>query len=475
MAETIKINFDPSSILSGINQIYDKLKTENKGQNQSLVLNAGAELKNAQQIVNQINQMITKGISTKEDTKQFDSLIKSFESSVGKVSSNLEKLNFGTLTNEAREAKNLFEQQDKALKDVAVQQKRNIELQLTGVNNASKMAKEIANEAKEGKNLATIQADMVSKLDEQIAKQQQIVQQKQSAVNSATQEKNAITAMPSTLRAQSFATTDGKTVDSAQMAQIKAAYSNSVTGASSAEEALKKFEKELDNAGLKFKNQDTILKKLTTSYNNFSAKGVDATNKVKTTTTELTNATRTLNGLNSQKGVVTQLSNNSKIVESVNEITTKVKERTAAEEQARLTQEKAGNSQVVGLQGYLDSLKQQTSGLKQSAQATKDQIKMQDDLNRQFEMFKSRIQYVFTFANALRSLRSIITSTFNDIKELDKSFASIAMVTSYSVQEMWASYGQYAEMAKELGQSTKDVISSSALFYQQGTVSVLFI
>ena len=42
------------------------------------------------------------------------------------------------------------------------------------------------------------------------------------------------------------------------------------------------------------------------------------------------------------------------------------------------------------------------------------------------------------------------------------------MVTDYSVEQMWSSYDDYAEMANRLGQTTKDVIASSALFYQQG-------
>jgi len=42
------------------------------------------------------------------------------------------------------------------------------------------------------------------------------------------------------------------------------------------------------------------------------------------------------------------------------------------------------------------------------------------------------------------------------------------MVTKYSVNDMWKSYSQYAEMAGQLGQKTNDVIKASALFYQQG-------
>ena len=42
------------------------------------------------------------------------------------------------------------------------------------------------------------------------------------------------------------------------------------------------------------------------------------------------------------------------------------------------------------------------------------------------------------------------------------------MVTSKTVSELWSSYGDYAEIANKLGQSTENAIKSSALFYQQG-------
>lgn len=58
--------------------------------------------------------------------------------------------------------------------------------------------------------------------------------------------------------------------------------------------------------------------------------------------------------------------------------------------------------------------------------------------------------------------------TYEDVKQLDKSFASIAMVTKYSVNEMWSSYSQYADMASNLGQKTNNIVKASALFYQQG-------
>ena len=85
-----------------------------------------------------------------------------------------------------------------------------------------------------------------------------------------------------------------------------------------------------------------------------------------------------------------------------------------------------------------------------------------------FEQLKSKILMFFSITSIFNSIRNEIKKTYEDVKTLDKSFASIAMVTKYSVNEMWSSYSLYADMASQLGQKTNDVIQASALFYQQG-------
>lgn len=82
--------------------------------------------------------------------------------------------------------------------------------------------------------------------------------------------------------------------------------------------------------------------------------------------------------------------------------------------------------------------------------------------------FANMIGSMFSIYTIFATIRSEIRKTYEDIKTLDKSFASIAMVTDKTVQDMWATYDQYANMASELGQKTNSVIEASALFYQQG-------
>lgn len=91
-----------------------------------------------------------------------------------------------------------------------------------------------------------------------------------------------------------------------------------------------------------------------------------------------------------------------------------------------------------------------------------------EETKQAFANIRDSIMRMLSITGVLEGFKQIIRNTFNDVKQLDASFASIAMVTDKSVQGMWASYGHYAEMAQELGQSTDSVIQASALFYQQG-------
>jgi len=127
-------------------------------------------------------------------------------------------------------------------------------------------------------------------------------------------------------------------------------------------------------------------------------------------------------------------------------------------------------------------VQEQTQGLQQAHQAQEDlerstekstekmteQSEAAEAINNKFDDMKQAIKTFLSISSAINGVRQVISQTFNDIKELDKSFANIAMVTDYTVGQMWESYNQYAEMANKLGQTTQSVIGASVLFYQQG-------
>lgn len=112
--------------------------------------------------------------------------------------------------------------------------------------------------------------------------------------------------------------------------------------------------------------------------------------------------------------------------------------------------------------------KQQLDEYKNVEKEAQKYVDIQDSIKNGFDSLGRGAKQILSVTTTWRSLKNVVKSTFNDIKGLDKAFANIAMVTSYSVKDLWGQYDQYAEMANRLGQSTQSVVEASGLYYQQG-------
>lgn len=111
---------------------------------------------------------------------------------------------------------------------------------------------------------------------------------------------------------------------------------------------------------------------------------------------------------------------------------------------------------------------QAANGFMQMSDAQKNSVKSTEQLEGSFNRLADRLKYMFGFTAMFNRFRQIIRSTFNDIQELDKAYASIAYVTNETVEDLWSTYDEYAGMAEKLGQSTADVVKASAIYRQQG-------
>lgn len=143
-------------------------------------------------------------------------------------------------------------------------------------------------------------------------------------------------------------------------------------------------------------------------------------------------------------------------------------ERERLAERAEQAQEEYNNS----LKKTDKNVEEVTGELREQASATRENVTVQEKMSNSFDRMKDAVKTFLSISSAVNGLKSVIRSTFEDVKNLDKSFAEIAMVTDYSVGQMWESYDQYSEMASKLGQSTQSVIQASGLFYQQGLNTV---
>lgn len=164
--------------------------------------------------------------------------------------------------------------------------------------------------------------------------------------------------------------------------------------------------------------------------------------------------------------------------ENFSQFTTKSKEVTEAQEKLAIAESKVSQVAVdstAAQKKMSDAAGQQAGKAEQAANkfmdmsdAQKENLKSTEELEGGFNRLADRLKYMFGFTAMFNKLRQVIRSTFNDIQELDKAYASIAYVTNETVGDLWSTYGEYAGMAEKLGQSTVDVVKASAIYRQQG-------
>ena len=88
--------------------------------------------------------------------------------------------------------------------------------------------------------------------------------------------------------------------------------------------------------------------------------------------------------------------------------------------------------------------------------------------NGQMEQIKHRVQDFFSLTNSVMLFRRAIQQAFETVKELDAAMTETAVVTDFSVGDMWDQLPRYTKAANDLGTTTLGAYETMTLFYQQG-------
>ena len=139
----------------------------------------------------------------------------------------------------------------------------------------------------------------------------------------------------------------------------------------------------------------------------------------------------------------------------------KVNNYNGNEDEERLKAAQAAKTQAEAIKRLTDQKNKEIS-------ATIEATKQQEKLNLGFNSFFNRIAGFLSVGSIFATVRMQINKTKDDIKQLDKAFASIAYVSNETVKDLWGTYTDYATMAEKLGQSTVSVIKASSIYRQQG-------
>ena len=89
-------------------------------------------------------------------------------------------------------------------------------------------------------------------------------------------------------------------------------------------------------------------------------------------------------------------------------------------------------------------------------------------MNQQMNQLKTQANYFFSLQNIFQLLKRGIRDAVDTIKELDASMTETAVVTEFSVEDMWGMLPEYTKAANELGSTINDVYQAATLYYQQG-------
>ena len=118
-----------------------------------------------------------------------------------------------------------------------------------------------------------------------------------------------------------------------------------------------------------------------------------------------------------------------------------------------------------------DGIKGMSQGLREYEKNAEQAAQTQKNLNSQFSAIKDQVTHYFSLINAAQLLRRAFQDVYSTVKELDAVMTETAVVTDFSVGDMWESLPEYTKQAKALGVATKDLYAATTLYYQQGLKS----
>lgn len=114
---------------------------------------------------------------------------------------------------------------------------------------------------------------------------------------------------------------------------------------------------------------------------------------------------------------------------------------------------------------------QATDALEKNRQVVRENNEAYEGLDRaekSMEDLKNSVLQFFSVSNSIQIVKNAINDAIKSVKELDAAMTETAMVTDFSVSDMWGQLPKYTETANKLGTTVLGAYETMTLFYQQG-------
>lgn len=465
---TFKGKFDVSEILASIKQMRQQISQTS---NIELLGDLDKQINKVEDLGKTIQAQIGKGFSSQREFSSFQSNINKLELEFEKLGNNFDDINVDNLKKSLKAAEKDIKDLENKAKKAAQIFASSFKASSNNITGAESIKKEIIEAAKQGKSLEETQTRIKEIYDNQtralIEQNKELKQQRETVTKNLTNTQGLFANVG--LRATSFKNSNGSAISATQFTQVRAEFEKIASESTNAQDAVNKFNEALAQNNIEFKNASTIQGKFSQAISNYQRTVAPIEAELNELNKQIGDNEHQISKFTAQQEQLSTTLNNE--AEKYRNAATSANAYTAAENtltqtQRRLRDSSAQTSNIISI--LRNSMNGAVTSLKEGAAATEDSVNSQEKMNSTLDQLKSRIGYLLSFGNAYYQLRNIIRQTFTDVQKLDKAFASIAMVTDKTVQDLWSTYGDYSEMANRLGQSTESAIKASALFYQQG-------
>ena len=114
------------------------------------------------------------------------------------------------------------------------------------------------------------------------------------------------------------------------------------------------------------------------------------------------------------------------------------------------------------------SLTKNAGSAREAAKAVQDYAQSTVSMKDQVKQLQQSTQYFFGLRNMLNLFKRGIKEAVDTVKQLDAAMTETAVVTDFSVGDMWAKLPEYTANANALGATVQDMYESTTLYYQQG-------
>ena len=120
------------------------------------------------------------------------------------------------------------------------------------------------------------------------------------------------------------------------------------------------------------------------------------------------------------------------------------------------------------LDGAVEVFGQGAADAKRKGQALGDTFTEMSREAQDLARLQDQVLDFFSLSNTIQIFKNAIRDAFETVKELDAVMTETAVVTDFSIGDMWDKLPEYSKEANKLGTSIKSLYEATTLYYQQG-------